>query len=256
MTTALRGNLLFFFGRILPPIAVVATLVAMVAFGTGGYWRSLVTGGLVTIALALLSVILATSLGLLGAWAKIKGGLIARSIAATYTVLIRGVPDLVLILLIYFGGQRFVNLLVTSIGFEPVQISEFAAGVFAIGLIYGAYLTETFRGAWIGMPKGQIDAAKALGLPPLLSFRKVYLPQLVRAVQSSYANVWQVLLKGTAVVSVIGLQDIVNRADTIGKSLREQFFYLSIVLLFYLVLTIISENGFKWLERRTDQWAA
>lgn len=245
----------FFFARILPPLAVVATLVGMIALGTGGYWKSLIHGAGVTILLALSGLMLATTLGLVGAWAKIGGGRIGRSLAGVYTVLIRGVPDLVLILLIYFGGQRLVNQIAEMLGFEKLDISQFAAGVFSIGLIYGAYLTETFRGAWIALPRGQIDASKALGLPPLLSFRKVLAPQLIRAVLSGYANVWQVLVKSTAVVSVIGLQDMVYHADKIGKSVKEQFFYLMIVFLFYLVLTIVSENGFKWLERRSDRWA-
>ncbi len=241
--------------QIVGPLSVFALLGWMLTYGVGGYTGSLLKGAGITLALAVLSLLLATTLGLIGAWAKVGGGVAVRFVANTYTVIIRGVPDLVMILLIYYGGQRSVNLIASSMGFEPIDVSPFLAGLCSIGFIYGAYLTETFRGAWLGIPRGQIDAGKALGLPPMLSFRKVLMPQLLRAVLTGYANVWQVLVKSTAVVSVIGLSDLVGLADKIGKSTREPFVFLVVVMLFYLAMTIISERGFKWLEHRTDRWA-
>ena len=241
--------------KVIAILGVFLSLGCLLAFGVGGYAESLLKGASITLALALVGLLLATTLGLLGAWAKVAGGPILRTIANVYTVIIRGVPDLVLILLIYYGGQRLVNQIVGALGFESIDVSPFLAGLFAIGFIYGAYLTETFRGAWLSVPRGQIDAGKALGLPPMLSFRKILLPQLVRSVLTGYANVWQVLIKSTAVVSVIGLNDLVGLADKIGKSTREPFVFLVVVMLFYLVMTIVSESGFKWLERRGDRWA-
>jgi len=242
--------------RFIPQIAVIVVLVLLLTFSVGNYQFLLLKGAFVTVSLALTSLALATALGLLGAWAKIGGGRIGRAIAGIYTFIIRGIPDLVLILLFYFGGQRLLNAITEPIGLGTLELSQFVAGMIAIGLIYGAYLTETFRGAWLALPKGQGDAARALGLSPLLSFRKVLMPQLVRAVLSGYSNVWQVLVKSTAVVSVIGLADLVGIADKIGKSTRDSFTFMVVVLLFYLTLTILSENGFKWLERRTDRWAS
>ena len=241
--------------KIVAIIGVFSSLAWLLAYGVGDYTLSLLKGAGITLALALIALLLATVLGLFGAWAKVAGGPISRTIANIYTVIIRGVPDLVLILLIYYGGQRLVNLLMGAAGFEQIDVSPFLAGLFAIGFIYGAYLTETFRGAWLSVPRGQIDAGKALGLPPFLSFRKILMPQLVRSVLTGYANVWQVLIKSTAVVSVIGLNDLVGLADKIGKSTREPFVFLVVVMLFYLVMTIVSESGFKWLERRGDRWA-
>lgn len=242
--------------RVVAPLAVFAALGWMLAYGVGGYTGSLIEGAAVAVVLALLALALATTLGLLAAWAKIAGGRILRALANTYTVIIRGVPDLVMILLIYYGGQRLVNQIATGLGFEPLDVSPFLAGLFAIGFIYGAYLAETFRGAWLGIPRGQIDAGKALGLPTMVSFRKVLMPQLLRSVLTGYANVWQVLVKSTAVVSVIGLNDLVGLADKIGKSTREPFLFLVVVMLFYLSMTIISEKGFKYLEHRSDRWAS
>ncbi|MEO0819019.1 MAG: ABC transporter permease subunit [Pseudomonadota bacterium] len=211
-------------------------------------------GAMVTIALALLSLVLATVLGALGAAAKIGGHWTADWTARGYTTVVRGVPDLVLIMLIYFGGQRLINTAATALGFDGgIEISKFAAGVFAIGFIYGAYLTETFRGAWAAVPKGQGEAAQALGLGRLARIRLVMIPQLVRFAISGYSNVWMVLVKSTAVVSVIGLADLVGLADKAGKSTRQQFWFYLAVLLVYLLITIVSERVLERVRARVNR---
>ena len=134
-------------------------------------------GTLVTVALALVSLALATALGVLGAAAKLGGGLVGPPVAAVYTTIVRGVPDLVLILLVYFGGQRLVNDIGGALGLDYVEVSKFWAGVAAIGFIYGAYLTETFRGAYLTVPRGQGEAAKALGLTRLQTLLFVTAPR-------------------------------------------------------------------------------
>src|SRR5512138_1331070 len=124
------------------------------------YAPLLASGALVTIALALLSLALATALGALGAAGRLGGGRIAAALTFAYTTIVRGVPDLVMLLLIYFGGQRLVNVTLGLFGAGPMSISAFWAGVLTIGFIYGAYLTETFRGAYLTIPPGQVEAAK------------------------------------------------------------------------------------------------
>lgn len=213
-------------------------------------------GALVTIALALISLLLATTLGALGAWAKLRGGLVSKPLASVYTTIVRGVPDLVLILIVYFGGQRIVNTVGDSLGLDYLDVSKFWAGVTAIGFIYGAYLTETFRGAYLTVPKGQQEAAYALGVPPLVTLWKVQFPQIMRFALPGYANVWQVLVKSTAVVSVIGLQDLVGLADKAGKSTREPFLFFAIVLLVYLAITSASGWGFRLAEARANRGQA
>ena len=128
------------------------------------YAPLLARGALVTIALAVLSLAFATALGALGAAARIAPGRIGRLIVTLYTTIVRGIPDLVLLLLGYFGGQRLLNVIAGWFGQDGVNISPFWAGVLSIGFIYGAYLTETFRGAFMTVPRGQIEAAEALGL--------------------------------------------------------------------------------------------
>src|SRR5690606_14662753 len=134
------------------------------------YAPLLASGALVTISLALLSLALATAIGALGAAGRIGGGPIAGALTFGYTTIMRGVPDLVMLLLIYFGAQRLVNVTLTALGTGPVSISAYWAGVLTLGLMYGAYLTETFRGAYLTIPRGQVEAARALGMrgPELL----------------------------------------------------------------------------------------
>lgn len=210
----------------------------------------LLKGALVSISLALAALALATCLGALGAAGRLAGGRISAAIVLLYTSLVRGVPELVLLLLIYFGGQRLINTLGDGLGWDYVEISKFWAGVLTIGFIYGAYLTETFRGAYLTVAPGQREAALALGLRPLVVLWKVTLPQLVRFALPGYANVWQVLVKATAVVSIVGLEDLVGLANDAGKSVREPFVFFTFVLLVYLAITWVSTQIFTWAERR------
>jgi His/Glu/Gln/Arg/opine family amino acid ABC transporter permease subunit len=214
------------------------------------YAPLLARGALVTIALAILSLALATALGALGAAARIAPGRVGRLVVSLYTTIVRGIPDLVLLLLVYFGGQRLLNTMAGWVGLEGGNISPFWAGVLAIGFIYGAYLTETFRGAYMTVPHGQVEAAEALGLRGLALHWTVTIPQLVRFALPGYANVWQVLVKSTAVVSVIGLEDLVGLANDAGKTAREPFIFFLAVLLVYLCITWVSTTGFEALERR------
>jgi His/Glu/Gln/Arg/opine family amino acid ABC transporter permease subunit len=211
----------------------------------------LLQGFQVTIAVALLSLALATALGALAAGAKIGGGAIARGAAESYTTVARGVPDLVMILIVYFGGQRIASGLAASLGFEGrVDVSIFAAGVTAIGFTYGAYLTETFRGAYRAIPVGQIEAARALGLSRRRTLWRIVAPQLARFALPGYGNVWQVLVKATAVVSVIGLADIVGLALRIGRRERDPFTFLLVVMVAYLLITSVSGWALARAERR------
>lgn len=217
------------------------------------YAPILLTGAAVTVALAVASLVLATLLGVLGAAGKLSGSAAARALAMGYTTIVRGVPDIVMMLLVYFGGQRLINTAFGWFSAPGVDLPPFVAGVISIGFIYGAYLTETFRGAYLAVPRGQLDAGRALGLHRLAILRAVMLPQVVRFALPGYANVWQVLVKSTAVVSVIGLQDLVGRANDVGKTLREPFLFLLVVLAVYLLITWASSLLLERVERRVGR---
>lgn len=209
----------------------------------------LLEGLWVTVSVALLSLLLATALGALAAAAKLGGGRLGRGVADTYTTILRGIPDLVTIMLVYFGGQRLANSVVRGLGFDGVDLSLFAAGVLALGMSYGAYMAETFRGAYLSVPRGQVEAAVACGLSRRRTLWRIVAPQLMRHALPGFTNVWQVLVKSTAIVSVIGLADLVGLATRIGRRERDPFTFLLVVLVAYLLLTAIS----GWLLARAER---
>ena len=215
------------------------------------YRNLLLSGTAVTIQLALASLTLSVFLGLIGASAKLAVNPISRRIASIYTTLVRGVPDLVLMMLLFYGGQQVVNDLGSATGWwDYVEINQFIAGVWSIGFVFGAYMTETFRGAILAIPRGQIEAGISCGMTPLLIFRRITWPQMVRHALPSFTNNWLVLIKATALVSVIGLHDLVWNASTAGRSVREPFSFMFAVLIIYLILTACSDVGLRWLDRR------
>ncbi|MCV2348787.1 ABC transporter permease [Paucibacter sp. Y2R2-4] len=212
---------------------------------------SLLEGAGVTLSVALASLAMAMTLGLMGAMAKLSKWRFARALAYTYTTLIRGVPDLVLMLLIFYGGQVAVNTIATSLGHdEYIDINPYVAGVLTIGFIFGAYLTEAFRGAFLAVPPGQREAGLAYGLTPWQIAWRITWPQMFRHALPGLSNNWLVLIKSTAIVSVIGLSDLMTRGQQAAGSTREPFVFYLAVALIYLLFTTASEFLFNWLEKR------
>ncbi|MGB3836356.1 ABC transporter permease [Castellaniella sp.] len=215
-----------------------------------GYGPLLLAGTWVTIQLAILSLLVAIGLGLLGAWAKLSEAWGARVLATAYTTLIRGVPDLVLMLLIFFSLQIYLNDVTDLLGTDPIDIDPFGAGVLTLGFIYGAYFAETFRGAFMAVPHGQLEAATAYGMREFQVFRRVLFPQMMRHALPGIGNNWQVLLKSTALVSLIGLTDLVKVAQDAGNVTFRVFLFISITGLIYLMLTTVSNGVLFWLYKR------
>ena len=217
-----------------------------------GYEARFAAGILITLAVAAAALLLAVVLGLLGATAKLSTGKIVRRLATVYTTVVRGIPELLFILVVYYDLQRLLNAANESLGNEQTFIiPPFWAGVLGIGIFYGAYMTETFRGAMLAVPRGQREAGIALGLSPLLIFWRVMLPQMLRHALPGIRNNWLVLLKATALVSVIGLSDdMMAVANQAKAKTHEPFLFYFAVSLGYLLLTAISGAGFDWLEKR------
>lgn len=219
-----------------------------------GYGTSLLQGAGLTLSVALLSLVVASLLGLLGAVAKLSGSPVLRGFATVYTTAIRGVPDLVLMLLIFYGGQMLINAAWAKWTEAPApDIDPFVAGVATLGLIFGAYLTETFRGAIQGVPAGQIEAARACGMAPFTVLRRIVLPQMLRLALPGFTNNWLVLVKSTALVSVIGLTDMMQKAAQAAGATREPFTFYAAVGALYLVFTAASILALRWLQRRLQQ---
>ena len=210
-------------------------------------------GTVVTVQLALMALTLSVFLGFAGAFAKRSPSGPVRVLAGAYTTLVRGVPDLVLMMLLFYGGQQVLNDVGTLTGWwDYVELNHFVAGVLAIGFVFGAYMTETFRGALLAIPEGQLDAGRAMGFSRVQLFTRISWPQLVRHALPGFSNNWLVLLKATALVSVIGLHDLVWNATTAGRSVREPFTFMFAVLLIYLLLTAVSDLALRRLRRRYE----
>jgi arginine/ornithine transport system permease protein len=219
-------------------------------FDLHGYLPLILKGTLLTVEVAVLSLLIAVFLGLLGAAAKLSGSRLARVIAGVYTTVIRGVPDLVLMTLIFFGGQILINDIGDRLGWDYVDVSPFAAGVLTIGFIFGAYLTETFRGGIMAVSRGEIEAGHAYGMTSIQVFLRITLPAMVRHALPGFSNNWLVLAKTTALVSVIGLHDMVFNAGQAGGATRQPFTFYLLVAILFLVITGVSDVGLRWVERR------
>ncbi|MFH7587055.1 ABC transporter permease [Oceanimonas smirnovii] len=238
-------------------------------FDLKGYESALLDGAWITLQVALLSLLLAVTLGLLGALAKLSAVRPLRWLATLYTTVIRGIPDLVLMMLIFFGGQVLLNNSLYSLneslnhwlgGGDPnhewtsyvpdyIEISPFIAGIITIGFIFGAYMAETFRGAILSVDKGELEAARAYGMGPLLVFRRVLFPQMIRHALPGLGNNWLVLLKTTALVSIIGLDDMVRSASLAAGATQLPFTFYMAVALIFLLFTTLSTSLLRWAER-------
>jgi len=214
-----------------------------------GYGPLILDGTVSTIKLAALSLMVSVLLGLIGASSKLSRHRVLRLGATGYTTLIRSVPDLVIMLLLFYSLQLLLNQVTDWLNWSQVDIDPFVAGVVTLGFIYGAYFTETFRGAFEAVPRGQLEAAHAFGMSPWKVFLRVLFPQMMRYALPGIGNNWQVMIKATALVSIIGLIDIIKVTQDAGKS-SMQLFYFSIVGAFvYLFITTASNFVLLWLER-------
>ncbi|WP_335977893.1 ABC transporter permease [Acinetobacter calcoaceticus] len=215
-----------------------------------GYGPLLLSGTWMTLQLALLSLLLSVIIGLIGASSKLSSVKALRYIATAYTTLIRSVPDLVIMLLLFYSLQLGLNQITESLQMDQIDINPFVAGVITLAFIYGAYFTETFRGAFQSVPTGQIEAAMAYGMTPWQVFRRVLFPQMMRFALPGIGNNWQVLIKATALVSIIGLTDIVKITQDAGRSTMQLFFFSIVAAAIYLAITTVSNLILMWLERR------
>lgn len=215
-----------------------------------GYGPSILDGAGLTVSVALVSLAIAMVLGLVTALAKLSSLRAAVFAATVYTTIIRGVPDLVLMLLIFFGGQILVNDLAPLLGYdEYIDINPFIAGCLTIGFIFGAYMGETFRGAILAVPVGLLEAGAAYGMTRGQVLTRILIPQMMRHALPGFGNNWLVLMKTTALVSVIGLEDMVRKAGLAAGATREPFpFYFAVGLMF-LAFTTLSILVLRWAEK-------
>lgn len=219
-----------------------------------GYGWMLVDGTGMTLKAGLLALAVAILLGLVGAIAKLSPSRLLRGVADTYTTVIRGVPELVLLLLVFFGGTILLQKVAAGFGHEGyVEVNAFGAGVLTIGFVYGAFATEVFRGAIQAVPKGQIEAAMAAGMNRRLILTRVLLPQVWRFALPGLGNVWLVLLKATALMSVVGLEELTRKANIAAGATRQPFTFYVLAAFIYVGLTAVSMVVLQHMERRANR---
>lgn len=215
-----------------------------------GWGKNLLVGLLSTVQIAIGAYALGTTIGLLGALGKMHGGPILRGVLEIYTTIIRAVPELVLILLIYYAGTDFLNRTLEALGYRPVDISGLAAGIFVIGFVMGAYATEVLRGAISSIPIGQIEAAKAYGMTFSQRFRRIVIPAMIPLALPGMANLWLIVTKDTALLSVVGFTELATVTKQAAGTTREYLLFYIAAASLYLSLTLVSNVFFRWLERR------
>lgn len=215
-----------------------------------GFANQLWSGTLVTLELGLVGMAAAIALGLVFAPMKMAPLWPLRAVATAYTTTIRGIPELLVILLVYFGASRLVNNVVDLVGYDGrIDVSPFMAGAAALGIAYGAYATEIFRGALLAVPRGQVEAAQAIGMGRWLTFRRVVLPQTWRIALPALGNLFLTLLKDTALVSVIGVEDLTREAAIATGYTKEPFTFYFAAAVMYLGLTVLCVIAIHYLEK-------
>lgn len=225
----------------------------LLSWGDSGWGDELALAAGVTLTVAAVAFLFGLVFGTLGAAAKLSGLRPLAALADGYTTVLRGIPELLVLYLLFFGGGGVLRYVVHMFGYEGyVELSAFWTGAVAIGVVNGAYSTEAIRGAVLAVPKGQIEAAKAFGMPPWTMFRRILAPQVLRYALPSLGNCWQLCLKETALISVTGLVEIMRQATIGAGSTKQPFAFYTAAAVLYLVLTTLSGLGFT----RAERWAA
>ena len=221
----------------------------LLAFGDTGWGDELFYATLMTIAVSITAMLIGFLFALIFTPLKLSNNKFLNFIANSYTTIIRGVPELLVIYLFFFGGTGAVMFVASIFGYnEYIEINAFVTGAFAIGIISGAYSTEVFRGAIQSIDKGQFEAAKVLGLNKFGKFFKIILPQTLRLAIPNLSNVWQITLKDTSLISVTGLVEIMRQSYIAAGSTRDPLFFYSFAAVLYLLLTYVSMKLINRLE--------
>ena len=221
----------------------------ILAFGDTGWGDELFYATLMTIAVSITAMFIGFLFALIFTPLKLSKNKFLNFIANSYTTIIRGVPELLVIYLFFFGGTGAVMFVASLFGYnEYIEINAFITGAFAIGIISGAYSTEVFRGAIQSIDKGQFEAANVLGLNKFGKFIKIILPQTLRLAIPNLSNVWQITLKDTSLISVTGLVEIMRQSYIAAGSTRDPLFFYSFAAVLYLLLTFVSMKLINRLE--------
>lgn len=226
----------------------------LLSFGSEGWGRSLLAAAGMTLAVALCGFLLGMVIGGLLAWARLAGNMAVRIGADAYTTVLRGIPDLLVIYLFYFGGSLLLTNIAALFGAHGfIGIPPFMAGATAIGVVSGAYQAEVFRGAFRSLFAGEIEAGKAVGMGRLLLFRRIIAPQIIQHALPGIGNVWQMALKESALISVTGLVELLRQSQIAAGSTRRPFEFFLTAGAIFLLIAWVSQHLFQRLEKHSSR---
>ncbi|MFN4170050.1 MAG: ABC transporter permease [Pannonibacter phragmitetus] len=226
------------------------TYLELLAPSPPGWGGVLLAGAASTIAISLGAYLTGMVLGLLGAWGKLKGGRTASVLLDGYTTAIRAVPELILIIGLYYAGTDGVNRILISLGLPTIEVNGFVAAVAVLGIVQGAYMTEVFRGAIQAVPIGQIEAGAAFGMRPSLRFRRIILPAMIPNAMPGLANLWMSVTKDSALIAVVGYQELALATRIAAGNTKQYFLFFAAAAVLYLIISLVSTRVFNLLERR------
>lgn len=222
----------------------------ILSFGNTGYGDELAWGALMSINIAVLAYAIGLLIGIVGALGKLNGSATTRAVLDGYTTLVRAVPEIILILLLYYAGTAALNVFLESIGRGPFAINGFLAAVGVLGFVQGAYSTEVLRAAIQAIPIGQLEAARSYGMNPFLEFRRITLPAMLPYALPGLANLWLIITKDTALIAVVGYTELTLATRQAAGNTKMYFTFFLVAGAIYLLISLISQKGFKLLEKR------
>ncbi|MGB3646507.1 MAG: ABC transporter permease subunit [Mesorhizobium sp.] len=224
----------------------------LISFGPGGWANLLLAATAVTLSVALGGFLLGSVIGTFVAWARLSRNAKIRFVGSSYTTVFRGVPDLLVIYLLYFGGSAALTAIGKALGAGGfVGMPTYLTGVLAIGILSAAYQAEVFRGAFLALAPGEVEAGKAVGMSGFLLFRRIIAPQVLRYALPGLGNTWQLALKETALISVVGLVELVRQAQIAAGSTRRPFEFFITAAALYLCITFFSSLLFRRAEQHS-----
>ena len=223
--------------------------LGLLALSPPGWGGTLLAGLWASMQIAVGAFGLGLVIGLGGAYGKIYGGPVLRDVLGVYTTLVRALPELILILLLYFGLTDLVNQLMQAMGYGNIQISGVVAGIAVLGVVQGAYATEVLRGAILAVPPGQIEAARAMGMSPGLLARRITLPTMLGLALPGLSNLWLIATKDTALLAIVGFTELTLATRQAAGTTKAYFTFFIASGLIYLAITLISTWGLARLER-------
>lgn len=215
-----------------------------------GWGGMLLAGAASTITISIGAYLIGMLIGLCGAMGKLKGGRPVVIVMELYTTAVRAIPELILIIGLYYAGTDGLNRLLIGFGLSPIEINGFVAAVAVLGIVQGAYMTEVFRGAILAVPVGQIEAASAFGMRPWLRFRRITLPALLPNALPGLANLWMSVTKDSALIAVVGYQELALATRIAAGNTKHYFLFFFAAAVIYFVISLISNVAFASLEAR------